>query len=150
MAFTKVHHVKYTVADLDRSVAFYCDLLGFVLTYQADREGLPSYDTIMDMEDVKLRVGMLEHPESGFVIGLVEFKNPAPVIRDLKNNFVGASSLALQVMSARDTYDRLRAAGVPTLSGPTEIVREGKVAAVAFYILDPDKIPVEIWQPTSQ
>jgi catechol 2,3-dioxygenase-like lactoylglutathione lyase family enzyme len=150
MAFTRVHHVKYTVGDLDRSVAFYRDQLGFVLTYQADREGLPSYDTIMDMEHVKLRVGMLEHPESGFVIGLVEFQNPVPVVRDLKNNFVGASSLALQVTSATEAYERLRSAGVPTLSGPTEIVREGKVAAVAFYILDPDKIPVEIWQPAAK
>ena len=75
MAFTKVHHVKYTIGDLDRSIAFYCDQLGFVLTYQAEREGLASYDTIMDMKNVRLRVGMLEHPPTGFVVGLVEFRN---------------------------------------------------------------------------
>ena len=40
MAFTKVHHVKYSVGDLDRSLTFYRDLLGFEVTYEAARKGL--------------------------------------------------------------------------------------------------------------
>ena len=147
MAFTKVHHVKYTVGDLDRSLAFYRDLLGFEVTYEAAREGLASYDTIMNMRDVRLRVGMLLHRPTAFVVGLVEFQNPASITRDLRNNYVGASSLALQVEDAADEYERLTSAGVPAMSPPTEIVRDGKVAAIAFYILDPDAIPIEIWQP---
>ncbi|MDE3000806.1 MAG: VOC family protein [Gemmatimonadota bacterium] len=147
MAFTKVHHVKYSVSDLDRSLAFYRDLLGFEVTYVADREGLDSYDTIMNMQDVKLRVGMLLHRPTGFVVGLVQFQNPESISRELRNNYVGASSLALQVDDAAAEYERLTAAGVRVMSPPTEIVREGSVAAVAFYILDPDGIPIEIWQP---
>ena len=59
MPFKHVHHVKVTVSDLDRSIAFYCDQLGFELVYQADRENLASYDTIMNMQDVKLRICLL-------------------------------------------------------------------------------------------
>ena len=81
MAFTKVHHVKYTVGDLDRSLAFYRDLLGFEVTYEAAREGLASYDKIMNMRDVRLRVGMLLHRPTGFVVGLVQFQNPSPEVR---------------------------------------------------------------------
>lgn len=116
MAFVQVHHVKYTVGDLDRSVAFYCNLLGFELTYRATRENLPSYDAIMDMENVKVRVGMLRHPPTGFTLGLVQFLNPEPVARPLRNNYIGASSLALQVESAETEYERLTAAGVPAIS----------------------------------
>ena len=147
MAFTRVHHVKYSVGDLDRSLAFYRDLLGFEVTYVADRDGLASYNTIMKMQDVRLRVGMIFHRATGFVVGLVQFQNPQSISRELRNNYVGASSLALQVEDAADEYERLTAAGVPAMSPPTEIVRDGSVAAVAFYILDPDGIPIEIWQP---
>ena len=147
MGFARVHHVKYTVGDLDRSLAFYRDMLGFEVTYEAAREALPSYDRIMKMRDVKLRVGMLLHRPTGFVLGLVQFRNPPPVERELRNNYVGASSLALQVDDAVSEYERLTSAGVTATSPPTEIVRDGKVAAVAFYVLDPDAIPIEIWQP---
>ena len=147
MAFTKVHHVKYSVGDLERSLAFYWDLLGFEVTYVAARAGLASYDTFMNMRDVRLRVGMLLHRPTGFVVGLVQFRNPASIARELRNNYVGASSLALQVEDAAAEYERLTSAGVPAMSPPTEIIRDGKAAAVAFYILDPDGIPIEIWQP---
>ncbi|MCY3766164.1 MAG: VOC family protein [Gemmatimonadetes bacterium] len=149
MAFTKVHHVKYSVGDLDRSLAFYRDLLGFEVTYVADRDGLASYDTIMKMQDVRLRVGMILHRPTGFVVGLVQFQNPESISRELRNNYVGASSLALQVEDAAAEYERLTTAGAAAMSTPTEIVREGSVAAVAFYILDPDGIPIEIWQPVA-
>ncbi|MCE2438367.1 MAG: VOC family protein [Candidatus Latescibacteria bacterium] len=147
MAFTKVHHVKYTVGNLDRSLAFYRDLLGFEVSYEAAREGLASYNTIMNMRNVRLRVAMLLHRPTGFVVGLVQFQNPAATERELRNNYVGASSLALQVEDAAAEYERLTSSGVAAMSPPTEIVRDGKAAAVAFYILDPDGIPIEIWQP---
>ena len=118
-----------------------------MLTYHAEREGLASYDTLMDMKNVRLKVGMLELPPTGFVVGLVEFRNPEPVRRELKNYFVGASSMALQVESAEEEYDRLNSAGIETMSGPTEIVREGRTTAIAFCVLDPDGIPIEIWEP---
>jgi catechol 2,3-dioxygenase-like lactoylglutathione lyase family enzyme len=149
MPFERVHHVKYTVSNMDRSIAFYRDLLGFTLTYDATRENVPSYDAIMDLEDVKVRVGMMEHPPTGFVIGLVQFHNPVSTSRELKNNYIGASSLALQVTDCDAEYRRLRAEGVDFVSPPTEIVRDGKAAAIACYALDPDKIPVELWQPLS-
>ena len=146
MPFKHVHHVKVTVSDLDRSIAFYCNQLEFELIYQADRENLASYDTIMNMQDVKLRIAMLTHPASGFMLALIEFQNPPSVVREIKNNYVGPSSLALEVDDAKAEFDRLSAAGVMTMRGQTEIMREGRPVSIAFYLLDPDEIPIEIWQ----
>ena len=148
MPIERVHHVKYTVSDMDQSIAFYRDLLGFELTYDATRENVPSYDTIMGLEDVKLRVGIMEHTATGFVIGLVQFLNPQSGVRELKNNYIGASSLALEVKSVDTEHQRLRSKGADFVSPPTEIVRDGKTAAIACYPLDPDRIPIELWQPT--
>ena len=147
MPFIHVHHVKVTVSDLDRSIAFYCDQLGFELIYQADRENLSSYDTIMNMQDVKLRIAMVTHPASGFMLGLIQFQNPATTAREIRNNYLGHSSMALQVAHAQGEYERFLAAGVLMMSPPIEIVREGRPVSIAFYLLDPDGIPIEIWQP---
>ena len=98
------------------------------------------------MQDVKLRIAMVTHSTSGFMLALIEFQNPPAVVREVKNNYVGPSSLALEVDDARAEFDRLAAAGVMTMSGPTEIMREGRSVSIAFYFLDADKIPIEIWQ----
>lgn len=147
MAFEKVHHVKYSVSDLDRSVDFYRDLLGFKMVYEADRENLSSYDTIMNMSNVKLRIALMEHSPTAFTIALIEFQNPPAIAREIRNNYIGHSSLALQTEDAAAQYEMLTAAGVATMSPPVEIVRDGKPVSIAFYFLDPDGIPIEFWQP---
>ena len=90
--------------------------------------------------------GLVARPGSGRLLDAAHHAARC-VERELRNNYVGASSLALQVEDAVSEYERLTSAGVLAVTAPTEIVRDGKVAAVAFYILDPDAIPIEIWQP---
>ena len=150
MAFEKVHHVKYSVSDLDRSIAFYRDLLGFEVIYEAYRENLSSYDTIMNMEDVKLRIALLEHAPTSFTIALIEFQNPASIAREIRNNYIGHSSMALETKDATAQFEMLTSAGVETMSPPVEIVRDGKSVAIAFYFLDPDGIPIEFWEPVEK
>ena len=61
-AIVKPHHVNYVVSDLDRSIAFYRDALGFKLIQDSLREDLPSYDTLMGVKGVRLRVALFELP----------------------------------------------------------------------------------------
>ena len=53
------HHIAFTVTDVERSKAWYCDLLGMVEVFGGDDES------------VSFRV--LAHPGSGFVIGLRQY-----------------------------------------------------------------------------
>ncbi len=39
MAFSEVHHVALTVSDMDQSLAFFCELLGFRKTLDMQLSG---------------------------------------------------------------------------------------------------------------
>ena len=49
--FESLHHISYTVSDLDRTIPFYRDVLGFRFIHDVERSGLPAYDTLMGHED---------------------------------------------------------------------------------------------------
>ena len=149
MAITRVHHHTFTVSDMDRSLRFYCDLLGFTLTYDKLRENLPAYDQVMDLKDVKVRVALLEDPAGETVVALLQFHHPQPSKRPMSNLFVGSTALAVECDDIDADYRRLKAAGVRFTCEPVDIIRDGKLAARLAYGFDPDDIVIELYQPTA-
>ena len=39
---TGIGHLAFSITNLERSLNFYCDILGFRQAFQLDREGTPS------------------------------------------------------------------------------------------------------------
>ena len=149
MAITRVHHHAFTVSNMDRSLTFYRDQLGFTLMYDQVRENLPAYDKVMQLSDVKLRVVLLSDPTDETVIALLEYYHPQPTVREMSNIFVGSSALAVQTDDIDADYARLLEAGVPFTSEPVDVIRDGKIAARLVYALDPDNIAIELYQPAT-
>ncbi|MEX2306882.1 MAG: VOC family protein [Pirellulales bacterium] len=147
MAICRVHHHTLTVSDMDRSLHFYRDLLGFTVIYDKVRENLASYDEVMNLKDVKVRVALLNDPAAATIVALLQFHNPAPRKREMSNLFVGSTALAVQTDDIDADYQRLKAAGVRFTSKPVEVVRDGRVAARLAYGFDPDEIVIELYQP---
>ena len=143
----RVHHHTLTVSDMDRSLRFYRDLLNFTVIYDKVRENLPAYDEVMNLQDVKVRVVLLNDPTAEAVVALLQFHNPAPRKREMGNLFVGSTALALQTDNIDADYRRLKAAGVRFTCEPVDIVRDGRVAARLVYGFDPDEIVIELYQP---
>jgi glyoxylase I family protein len=141
----KIHHHKFTVQDLDRSLRFYCDLVGFELVYDAERSDLPSYDKIIGYPDIKLRIAMLRDA-SGGLLSLIQFRNPPVQARQQENYFQGSSQICLEVENIDAEYRRLKSAGVASRSEPVDIIRDGKKVARACYIIDPDHISIELYE----
>ncbi|MGE0684045.1 MAG: VOC family protein [Candidatus Binatia bacterium] len=48
MAFSEIHHVALAVSDMEQSIAFYCDILGFRKTLDMPL-GSPSLDRLLRM-----------------------------------------------------------------------------------------------------
>ncbi len=149
MTITRVHHHTFTVSNMDQSLTFYRDHLGFTLMYDKVRENLPAYDKVMQLSDVKLRVVLLSDPTDEAVIALLEYYHPQPVVREMSNIFVGSSALAVQTDDIDADYARLLEAGVQFTSEPVDVVRDGKIAARLVYALDPDNIAIELYQPAT-
>ena len=143
----QMYHAGFSVGDMDRVLGFYRDLLGLEVVLDAVRENLPAYDAILGFSDTRIRVVQLEDRNGPFRLELIEYLNPRRQERELKNTWVGAAHMGFYVADLQAEYERLLSAGVRFNSPPQEIVRDGKLAGKALYMLDPDGITVELFQP---
>lgn len=147
MGVTAVHHHKIFVSDMDRSIAFYRDQLGFDLLQDVVRENLPAYDQIMGLDDIKIRVAMMNVPgKPDNLIALLQFLHPPITSRDQAITFVGTQALALVVDDIDAEHQRLSAAGVRFQGPPVDIERDGKLVARANYLYDPDDMAIELYE----
>jgi catechol 2,3-dioxygenase-like lactoylglutathione lyase family enzyme len=146
MAITRVHHHTFTVSDMDRSIPFYRDVLGFKLIADVMRENVPAYDKVMGMENVKVRVAMFNDP-AGTMVALLHYHHPLPRKREMGNVFVGSSVLAVQTDDIHADYARWVKAGVRFQSEPVDVIRDGKLAVRIAYAFDPDGLVIELYQP---
>lgn len=122
-AQTRIGHVHLKVADLQRSLAFYCDLLGFEVT------------TMYGTQAAFISAGGYHHH-----IGLNTWYSkglpPAPV------HSVGLFHTAILYPTRKDLaiiYDRLRRAYYPLTGASDHLVSE------ALYLNDPDENGVELY-----
>jgi len=122
-AHTRIGHVHLKVADLKRSLAFYCDLLGFELM------------TLYGDDAAFISAGKYHHH-----IGLNTWysKNAPPATRD----GVGLYHTAILYPTRKDLaniYKRLLGADFPNIGSSDHGVSE------ALYIRDPDNNGVELY-----
>ncbi|MEV4109606.1 VOC family protein [Nonomuraea sp. NPDC049695] len=149
-----VWHFSFTVADLDRSVAFYRDLLGFALVHRQEQDN--DYTRrLVGYPDAVLRVAQLAVPGqprglSTHDLELVEYVRPKGAPRDPARHLPGAAHLALTVEDARAEHARLSAAGVRFVNPPEAITAGVNEGGYACYFLDPDDITLELVQPPEE
>lgn len=146
-----VWHFSFTVGDLDRSIAFYRDLLGLELVHTQTQDN--DYTRrLVGFPDAVLRVAQLAVPGQPRAISthdleLVEYVRPRGARRDGRICDPGAPHLALTVRDARATYERLVEAGVRFVSPPNAITAGVNEGGYACYFHDPDDIVLELLQP---
>jgi lactoylglutathione lyase len=143
-----IHHTGFTVADLDRSLRFYRDLLGLETVAEQEKEG-GYLAAIVGHPDAHVRMAHLRVPGDRHVVELFEYLAPEggqPGALDPAD--VGTSHLCFVVDDLPALYDRLRAAGVGSfVSPPVEVDTGISRGGCALYLRDPDGIPVELFQP---
>ena len=75
MANISLKRPNYVVADLDRALALYRDIIGFELTFTKDSDSSSySYPTFGFDPDAKLRFAVLSTPDQPNVFALTELK----------------------------------------------------------------------------
>ena len=148
-----VFHTSWTVEDLDRSIAFYRDLLGFELVGTRERRGA-EIETVVGFPQAELRIAFLRIPgaplgKSGHHLELIEYRKPKGIKLQVRTCDTGSAHLALETNSIQDDYLRLRKAGVTMVSEP--VLFKGGVAGdvLACYLRDPDGFTIELVQIVS-
>jgi glyoxylase I family protein len=105
-----LHHVSRTVANLERSLSFYRDLLGLRVVSEEELEG-PDLDKVVGLTDARLRVIELSLGGDS-LLELIEYQSPiAQALPDTASPAdVGANHIALLVDDLAAVYAALSAA----------------------------------------
>ena len=120
----KYLHTRFRVADMDRSVCFYSDILGMEVV---ERKTSPRGSQLV----------FLRFPETDCELELCSFPDSGAV--DVPKDLV---HLAFQVQDLKVCVGKLESAGIPITEGPVEM---GSGAQFIF-TEDPDKYEIELMQ----
>ncbi|MFN0056166.1 MAG: VOC family protein [Planctomycetales bacterium] len=143
-----LHHLGLTVADIDRSIAFYRDLLGMTLhrrrphvdnDYVQQQTGYPG--VVLNVASFKVT------PDSPQSLEVVQYMTHAGEQAETDTNRPGNSHLCLTVSDLRACYRDLAARGVRFRSEPVTITAGPNTGGLVVYFYDPDGYPLELFQP---
>lgn len=138
----RLSHIGIAVSDLERSVRFYRDLLGFTWEHELQVVGEPS-DTLLRLKGSDLRAVYLQR--DGVRIELLYFATPpAPERPQRVMNELGLTHLSFRVAALDEVLAGLRADGQRVLD--ETIIRFPDFGVAACFVTDPDGQLIELVQ----
>jgi lactoylglutathione lyase len=147
MIVNGTHHTGFSVLDLDRSIEFY-SMLGCEVIWQ--RETTDEYfGKIVGIVDCVARAAHLRIPGSTHVIELFEYV-PHQSATNLVPNQPGHSHVCFVVDDLPAAYAELKARGVRFTSEPVLITAGVNTGGYGVYMLDPNGITLELFQPAKR
>jgi catechol 2,3-dioxygenase-like lactoylglutathione lyase family enzyme len=138
------HHTGFHVADLERSLRFYRDLLGLeVLAQRTITE--PYIGELVGYEGVELRSAFLRIGHDDHVLELIEYRNVPRTAVDPQSANPGTAHICLVVEDLPAVYRLLVEAGTQSISPDLIAPTHGpNVGRRVVYMADPDGIRVEL------
>jgi len=138
----ELFHVGLTVKNLERSLAFYRDVVGM---QEGERLAVKrkEFDTLTNNPGAQLKV---VHLTAGpFMLQLIEYVAAGGITLDLHHNNVGSPHMSFYVPDIEAKYREVQQRGdVKITSGLVQVAPTMR----SFYTEDPDGVPVEFLQVT--
>jgi catechol 2,3-dioxygenase-like lactoylglutathione lyase family enzyme len=137
----RASHVGICVSDLERSLAFYRDALGFAVESELRVAGEPS-QTLLRLRDVDLRAVYLVL--GGLRIELLHYASPGHRgdAEPRAMNQLGLTHLSLRVDDLDRMQEQLESRGVRVLRDSR--IDHAKLRARAVFVTDPDGTLIEL------
>lgn len=144
-SITKAHHMGLQVADLDRSVAFYRDILGFEIVFAWNPQAAYIRE-LVGYPDADIHAAILRLPGSDVFLELMEYRNVERTPVDTGTANPGTAHIAFYVDDLETLYADLTARGARSVSKPVTPTIGPNEGGRAVYLIDPDGIRVELIQ----
>jgi len=145
-SITGIHHTSFTVADLERSLAFFRDLLGLeVLFVREVRDGY--FGRIVGLPGCVVKAALLRLPGGSHHIELFQYFEPAGQSYQPRPCDPGSSHLSFLVDDLPELHRKLHGKGVDFTSEPVLITAGPNRGGYGVYLRDPNGILVELFQP---
>ena len=138
-------HTGITVSNLERSLAFWRDVLGFELSHGAHQRGEMA-EQITGVKGAELKLAVLKTP-SGHKIELLEYLSP----QDRKNVHVGPADVghvhvALVIDNLEAVLKRIAASGWNAAGKPQTLTKGPNSGKRVVYVRDPDGTTIEFME----
>jgi catechol 2,3-dioxygenase-like lactoylglutathione lyase family enzyme len=144
-----LHHSSLTVSDLDRSIAFYRDLLGMRVAMTQEKEG-GYLAKITGYPDAHIRMAQLELSGGGHRVELFQYLNRPDRTSMPEHGDVGGTHICFLVDDIHSLFRRLVEANVDVLSEPIELESGANRGGFGMYLRDPDGYVLELFQAASR
>ena len=138
-------HTGVTVSNIDRSIAFYRDVLGFEVTDKIDCRG-ELFEQITGVSGAEIIVAYVKAP--GHTLELLQYTRPDDRVRcTARPCDPGALHLAFRVRNIEGVIAAVRQAGVTPVNPVIPEVADGPAKGLkAIYTKDPDGILIEFME----
>ena len=138
-------HTGITVSNLERSLSFWRDVLGFELSHGAHQRGEMA-EQITGVKGAELKLAVLKTP-SGHKIELLEYLSPP----DRKNVHLGPSDVghvhvALVIDNLEAVLKRIAASGWNAAGKPQTLTKGPNSGKRVVYVRDPDGTTIEFME----
>lgn len=140
-----LNHVGLTVADLDRSIAFYTAIFDVTVEGPWDRTG-PGVGKVTGYPGCSVRQAFLNFGRADQLLELLEYTNGGVVV-DPANGNAGAGHFAVVVDDVDGLYAALLAKGHRFVSPPMTTSPNPLFYGRIVYLIDPDGFRIELYQP---
>ena len=144
-----VDHINIVVSDLDRSVRFYTEILGFRKIRDAILQG-EWIDKIVGLSGVEAKVVYVVAPGGEPRIELLQYLSPTGKFLSENSlpNTPGLRHIALQVKNINVLYKKLLENNITVFGGPVKVpagvVKHDSGQKTLLYFLDPDGVVLEL------
>jgi catechol 2,3-dioxygenase-like lactoylglutathione lyase family enzyme len=136
-------HISVTVSDMDRSLAFYRDLLGLKEVERHRLEG-DTISTMAGKPEVVMQVVRLTAPDTpGVLLDLQQYLTPRGAVSNAQLGDVAHAHFCFGVPDLDEAYRELRSEGVDFVSEPVQFDLGWGVLDVVF-MKDPDGFIIEL------
>jgi lactoylglutathione lyase len=141
-------HAGITVSDLDRSLEFYCGLLGLELLWRRTYEEPEIREIVGVPEATAFDIAMLRVPGSDLDVELLEYKGCERRSGATRPCDYGTGHFCVFVRSIEALFADLSTRGVPFRSnGPVEMTGGANRGGKSLYSSDPDGYVIEFHEP---
>ena len=130
-------HTGFVVRDIDRTIAFYTDVMGLKLVGRTERTGDFACQ-LLGFQDAHIKGAFVELGD-GHQLELIQYVNPPVGDGHLRLNDAGASHLAFFVEDIDEFYADKSGRGLTFNSEPASLFdNDGRLLRKALYARDPD------------
>ena len=142
-------HTGITVSNLERSLAFWRDVLGFELSHRAHQTGELAA-LITGVAGAEILIAVVKAP--GHKIELLEYRAPADRKgeADLRPCDVGSVHVALTVNDLDAVLETIVSSGWKAAGKPQTLTVGPNAGKRVIYVRDPDGTTIEFMQPPTQ